>query len=73
MNQKSAKWLEDIRGSCRYIIERTASITFEEYEKNLDLRLAIERQLEIIGEAVNRLAKNDPEVVKGIRHYREII
>ena len=35
---------------------------FEEYERNLMLRRAIERNVAIIGEAVNRMVKEYPEV-----------
>jgi len=35
---------------------------FENYESNKLLRRAVERELEIIGEAVNRILKIDPEI-----------
>jgi len=35
--------------------------SFENYSKNVLLKRGIERNLEIIGEAVNRILKEDPE------------
>ena len=35
---------------------------FDEYSKNLMLRRAIERNVGIIGEAVNKIIKNNPEI-----------
>ncbi len=44
---------------------------FSEYEANDMLQKAVERQIEIIGEAVNRLSKANPEVK--ITNARRII
>lgn len=39
----------------------TEAKTFENYKSNSILRRAVERNLEIIGEAMNRLLKENPE------------
>lgn len=44
---------------------------FDEYQKNLMLRRAIERNVGIIGEATNKLLKENPEIA--ISHARAII
>lgn len=44
---------------------------FDEYRKNLMLRRAIERNIGIIGEATNKLLKENPEFA--ISHARAII
>ena len=44
---------------------------FDEYQKNLMLRRAIERNISIIGEATNKLLKENPEI--SISHYKAII
>jgi uncharacterized protein with HEPN domain len=37
------------------------------------LRLAVERSFEIIGEAINQLAKNDPDIAQRISEWRNVI
>ena len=46
---------------------------FEDYEGDALLRSAVERQFEIIGEALNRLHKGYPDVAQEIADYRQII
>ena len=50
-----------------------ASQTFESYCANELVRSAVERKFEIIGEALNRINRDDPELLARIRHYRDII
>lgn len=63
MEEKILKWLYDIKSAIEeidsYFIDKTYD--FEQYKSNLILKRAIERDLEIIGEAVNRILKQDPE------------
>ena len=55
-------------------IERfTGGATFETFQSNEMLRSAVERQFEIIGEALSRLSKSDPPVAAAISEYRKII
>lgn len=62
MNEKVLKCLYDIK----IAIEEIDSFfvgkqkRFEEYFKDILLKRAIERDLEIIGEAINRILKEDP-------------
>lgn len=44
---------------------------FDEYQRNLMLRRAIERNIGIIGEATNRIVKDHPEIT--ITYSRSII
>lgn len=44
---------------------------FEAYQQDLKLRKAVERELEIIGEAMNRLLELDPEI--GISDARKVV
>lgn len=48
-------------------------ISFEFYQSDEKTRLAVERCFEIIGEALNRAYKLDPETVDSITDYRKII
>ena len=73
MQPRSAKLLEDIRDAAAFIRDAAAGRTLDEYDANRLLRHAVERNFEIIGEAVKRLAQHDPEVASAIGDYRQII
>ncbi len=48
-------------------------LDFESYERDELVRSGVERKFEIIGEALNRISKEDPVLLERIREYREII
>lgn len=64
MNEKVLKCLFDIK----YAIEEIETFLsnepkqFAAYKRNLLLKRAIERNLEIVGEAMSRILKEDPEI-----------
>lgn len=62
MNEKALKSLFDIKIAIHEIDTFLPSgrVTFFEYKNNLILKRAVERNLEIIGEAMNRILKEDP-------------
>jgi len=73
MEPNHLKWLYDINLAIEEIesfLEDNGN-TFEAYKNNLLLKKAIERNLEIIGEAVNRIVKQYPEIT--IENARSII
>ena len=53
--------------------EFVAGTGFDDYTGNAMLRAAVEREFEIIGEALARLARLDENLVSGISAYRRII
>jgi len=57
MNEKILKWLFDIRAAIDEIESFFEEYPkdFNQYKSNLILKRAVERDLEIIGEAVNRI------------------
>ena len=61
MDERILKWLYDIKIAIEeidgYFEDREKN--FIEYRKNIMLKRAIERNLEIIGEAINRILKRD--------------
>jgi uncharacterized protein with HEPN domain len=62
MKREIKKYLFDINTSIDSIFEYLGGErNFFEYQKNKLLRRGIERELEIIGEATNRILKIDPE------------
>ena len=46
---------------------------FHEYVADDLLRSGVERKFEIMGEALNRIKRDDPELLERIRDYRDII
>jgi uncharacterized protein with HEPN domain len=72
MNDESRKWLYDIVRCIDSIEEYIGKRRiFEEYEKNKMLRRAVEREIQIIGEAVNKFLKQNPEIA--IRNSHQIL
>ena len=59
MRTKTPKLLEDIRDAAAYIGELAQGRTLEDYQRDRMLRQTIERNFEIIGEAVNRLLQHE--------------
>lgn len=65
--------LEDALKYGREILTFVSGMSLEEYSDDEKTRLAVERLFEIIGEALNRSYKLDPELVDSIPNYRQII
>lgn len=62
-----------MRQAATLIAEFTAGIGFERYAADAMVRAAVERQFEIIGEALGQLAKLAPEAAGRISDHRRII
>ena len=73
MQLESKKILEDIRIAATRILDFTSGRNFDDYNNDEMLQSAVERQFEVIGEALNRLYKTDPNTVSKIEHYERII
>ena len=73
MDPKSPKLLNDIIDACAFVGDATANITLSDYAENRLLRYAIERNFEIIGEALLRLERTDPATAARIPEYRAVI
>jgi uncharacterized protein with HEPN domain len=59
MRPEAKKCLEDVRQAGELILHFTAGKSFSDYDGDALLRSGVERQFEIIGEAVNRLSNID--------------
>jgi uncharacterized protein with HEPN domain len=73
MHQRSPQLLESVRDAAGFILEVTQSVDLERYRIDRLLRHAVERNFEIIGEAIKRLATTDPETASRITHHAQII
>ena len=73
MRLEARKYLYDIEQAAARLEGFVAGKTLEDYLAHAMLRAAVERQFEIIGEALRRLAKEDPEIVVRIRDHQRII
>jgi uncharacterized protein with HEPN domain len=67
------KWLEDVRDAAQYIVTATQDITFEAFSTDRTLRQAVERNFEVIGEAINRIARADEAVASRLTDRRRIV
>ena len=65
--------LEDAANACQLILQFTENITEAEYVADLKTQSAVERQFEIIGEALNRIKRIDAELLAELDNWREII
>jgi uncharacterized protein with HEPN domain len=67
------KRLLDALEACRAIQGFVAGRTFDEYERSLMLRSAVERQFEIVGEALNHAEIEQPDLSALIPDLRRIV
>lgn len=75
MDERILKWLFDINfalAEIEFFFEGKEK-NFFEYQKNIMLKRAIERNLEIIGEAVNRIIKRDATFETKIADAKAIV
>lgn len=73
MLPRSAKLREDIRDAATFILQITRDRQRDSYLADRVLRQAVERNFEIIGEALNRLAGSDPGTAARIGDHPRII
>lgn len=73
MHPDAAAFLWDARRAARRIQEFTRDLTFSEYCSDVLVRSAVERQFEILGQALNRLSRVDPETAASIPDLPRIV
>ncbi len=67
------KRLFDVVNACEAIAQFVAGKAFADYEKDRLLRSAVERQFEIIGEALNKAEILDSSIAAGIPDLHRVI
>ena len=73
MRRETRKRLYDIERAIGRLVEFTEGTTFADYGRDAMRQAAVERQFEIIGEAMTQLAKADATVAERISGYQRII
>lgn len=59
MHWKTGTPLEDVITRSHLIVDATRDVTFDQYASDLMLQAQVERHLEVVGEALNRLSRVD--------------
>jgi len=73
MKDEAPKLLADIVDSCTALVQWRSQQTFAEYTKDRKLRRAVERELEIAGEALRQLEDCDPVTAGRVEDLRRIV
>lgn len=72
MTNKAHKYLSDVHRAIALIEDFTKEMpTFNSYKSDLKTKSAVERQLSIIGEAVNNYRKEETEYI--LTHTKQIV
>jgi len=73
MKKEIKKYLFDIMSSAEEINSYTNNFTFTDYSSNKLVQRAVERNFEIIGEALNAIKYNYSDLINKISDYQRII
>ena len=73
MHADSAKLLWDAQQAVLKIVRFTAGKTFEQYLSDDFLRSGVERQFEIVGEALKQFSRLDPELALSLTDLPRIV
>ncbi len=73
MQRDPRAFLWDVQQAAEAITEFTAGLDASGYRASPLIRSAVERQFEIIGEALNRLSKEAPDLADRVPNLRKIV
>jgi uncharacterized protein with HEPN domain len=73
MRREAQKYLHDMQRAAELLDQFTAGRRFQDYEGDPMLRAAVERQFEIIGEALAQLTRLDATAAAQITDFRRIV
>jgi uncharacterized protein with HEPN domain len=71
--ERTPRTLRQIADACFFVLSVTEDKTLENYSEERLLRQGVERNLQIIGEAVGRLRHDDPEIVDRLSEHERIV
>ena len=67
------KYLYDIIDCCEFLLDFTKDRTVEDYRNDRAFRSAVQRELQIIGEAMVKLHNTHPKTAQKISEHKNII
>lgn len=73
MRREARKYLDDIAHAAALLARFTQGKTLADFTADAMLRAAVEREFEIIGEAIAQLTKLDEDLAAGISDRRRIV
>ena len=73
MQREVKKYLYDMHEACALVLEFIQGKSWRQYESDACLRSAVERQCQVLGEALWQLDKTWPEVARRVSNHRDII
>jgi len=73
MKDEALAHLHDIVQAGKAVKEFVAGRTFQNYTSDEQLRSAVERKFQIMGEALSRIHRDDPGILARIRDHRDVI
>ena len=73
MRRNRNKFIFDMLDSCRFLLDLTKNEDVTKYKNDRVFRGAVERELQIIGEAILQLKTLSPEIAAGFTEHERII
>jgi uncharacterized protein with HEPN domain len=73
MRHDPEKYIYDALEACESILQFVKGKGYSDYEADKLLRSGVERQLIIIGEALNKLSREAPGVSSGVKDLKKIV
>lgn len=71
--ERTPRTLEQIKDSVVFVMTTTDGKTLADYSDDRLLRQAVERNLEIIGEAIGRLRRDDADTASRLSEHERIV
>lgn len=71
--ERTPRTLRQIADACFFVLSVTKGKTLGDYTADRLLRQAVERNLEIVGEAVGRLGRDDPKTAARLSEHERIV